>query len=430
MATRYIKCPLCSYKTKKEDNVERHIENRHKGYLRKHRYTAKELLFRERNSSNPNIGRCVVCGERVKWDEERGKYPRICDKSSCKTKLHKQHVKNTKEKYGVEYRLQKPEYQRKLLLRHRDSKEYIWSDKSHKFVVLGNVEHKLIQRLDKTNAVKPKDLECPASFEITYKTPDGKKHNHYPDFYIKSLNLIISCKDGLKNPNTHPGFKKDRLKNLCEYREILNNTEHNYVQIEGENEVDEINDILKTVKKTVRSGGRYVMPPRIDFMLYKESFDELSYDNFNINANYMLIGLKDDKPIYILLAEDLLDNNNLYHFDGDNLLLIDGEKILENLNMYCVNLESIDMTINIFNVYNNLSMFENKTMIDIVAYEYGIPSEYDLKDKIETIIDYLNIYGNEITYHEYIEKFDKDMESLGNKIEGSDMEWLEKKISQ
>lgn len=411
---RNIHCPLCSYKSKNEDRVVSHIKSIHKRELNKKGFTAKELLYRDRNKDNPNIGQCVECGDEVEWDESKERYPRLCDKSSCKRIAHNRHKKNTKEKYGVEYRLRDPKYQKKMLKNHKDAKKYQWSNNGPEFIVVGSVEYELLKKIDKENLLDPKKISAPADFNISYKTPDGKKHNHFPDFFVKDLNLIISCKDGLKNPNTHPGFKKDRLKNLCEYREILNNTDYNYVQIEGKEEIKKISSILKSVKKSVRANSRYVMPPRIDFVMYNESPSE----GVHIELNYLLIGLRNEAPVFFLLSRDILNSKELYHFNGEDLLIVDGDNILEEFNFYCVDLQETDNSIDILKMYDDLHSFKGETMIDIISYYLGIPNEYSLSEKIETVID--NVGGEEslITYKDYKDEFDEKLRELSEEEKG------------
>ncbi|MFW6015199.1 MAG: hypothetical protein ACOCRK_02030 [bacterium] len=419
---RNIQCPLCSYKSKNETMVESHIKSTHRGYLNKKGYTAKELLYRARNSDNPNIGKCIECGDDVKWDKTKEKYPRICDKKSCKNKAHNKHKENTKNKYGVEYRLRDPKYQRMMLKNHKDSKKYEWSNNGKVFDVVGNIEYELLEKIDRLNLLDYKDIQAPADFNIMYRTPDGKKHNHFPDFYVKSLNLIISCKDGLENPNTHPGFKKDRLKNLCEYRTILNDTDYNYVQIEGKEDIKKIESILKAVKKSVRANSRYVMPPRIDFVMYNESPEMI---DLSIDLNYLLIGLKDDLPVFFMLSRDILDSTELYHFNGKDLLVFDGESILNDLNFYCIDLQHTENTIDALKIYNNLGTFKNESMIDIVAYFLGVPGEYTLKEKIESVIDNVGGESSFILYREYLEDFDKKINGLENHISEDIPKWID-----
>lgn len=405
---RYEHCPVCDFKSKDRDELAAHIEKTHPDVLKNKGFTAKQFLYHDRNSHNNNIGQCVECGREVEWDESRERYPRLCGSQSCKKRAHKRHKRNTKKKHGVEYRMNDPEFQREKLLKNRpNAKEYEWSRGSHSFVVLSEVEYKLLETLDKSTRLKAEDIQAPAEFVIEYKTPDGKKHQHYPDCYIEPLNLIISCKDSLENPNTHPNMKKDRLKNICEYRSILNNYEYNFLQVEGKKEVDEVPDLLKEVSNTVKRGGRYIVPPRVDVVMYNES------PGYRHPIHYIIIGLDSEgRPISLFLAEDILEKLQFYHMTGKNIVIVDGENVVEKMDCLIADLTQHSRSIDIMNLYNNLELFQGKTMIDLVSYQWGVPIDYELSEKIEIIIDMLGGEKALEEYEEYITNYDEVIENF------------------
>ena len=65
---------------------------------------------------------------------------------------------------------------------------------------------------------------------------------------------------------------KDRKKNIAIFKEILDNWNFNYVQVEGEKEVKALDSTFLTIEKLTKK-GRVVIPPRIDFaLLYSEGW--------------------------------------------------------------------------------------------------------------------------------------------------------------
>jgi hypothetical protein len=209
------------------------------------------------------------------------KYKPICDNEICIRSARERYESNMVEVHGTHNLAATVNGQINMQRGRSIAKEYIWED-GNISTVLGNVELAVMGALE-DYGIQSNDAYTPAPFIIHYKIPgEDRSRTHYPDIFVESLNLIISCKDGLENPNRSPHFKKDRLKNLCEYMSILNTTTYNYVQIEGHEGVKDIPDILDTVSK-MSNNSRYVVPPRIDFMLYGENYNTKYSNRIVIN---------------------------------------------------------------------------------------------------------------------------------------------------
>ncbi|MGL5315011.1 MAG: hypothetical protein ACRC92_17290 [Peptostreptococcaceae bacterium] len=237
--------------------------------------TDKQIAFHKRNDKrNPNVGKCRQCGRQTEWLEDRGKYRLLCGSQECKDKEAERYKENIMRVHGTDNLMKDMDYQKtKLMANRRIAKVYRWgSSPNNTYNVLSTLEFKVLEVLDKRCKMRCEGVFAPAPFVMEYKL-DGEKESkqHIPDIYVEDLNLIISVKDGLDNPNTHPSFKKDRLKSLCEYRHILNNTNYNFLQVEGLQDLQNLQRVVDKIKKMKNINSRYISPPRIDFFLYGET---------------------------------------------------------------------------------------------------------------------------------------------------------------
>lgn len=265
-----MKCPFCAESVKEENDLEMHIEMKHDNELEGK--TPKQIIYHEKNKyKNKNIGICS-CGKPKAWNESKNKYEHFCGSEEHNAKLRQEYENNMMTTYGTANPAELPEHQ-VAMMEGRSIAKRIQYGKTE-FVVLSEVEAETLRQLQKLNFPES-DLEAPSlSVNIPYEMPpDYKKRNHIPDIFVKSLNLLISCKDSVDNPNMHPNFKKDRFKSLYQYQAILNNTEYNFIQVEGVEDAKNIPMYIAHVKKAHSSKSRYVIPPRVDcFVLMNESF--------------------------------------------------------------------------------------------------------------------------------------------------------------
>lgn len=285
--------------------------------------TDKQKAFLERNKYRKNIGNCVICKKPTTWNEEKGRYDRFCS-DACVKKYVEIRNKRVLDKYGTTNLASIPEFQKDKLMANRGiAKTYTFKDGGRK-IVLSNIEYKILEYLDNAGYTS-EDIEAPASIVIPYKF-EGKNLNHIPDIFVRPLNLIISGKDGLDNPNMSPHFLKDRKKNIAIFKEILDNYNLNYVQVEGEKEVKALESTMLTIQKLMKKNGRVVIPPRIDFALYSESMRHIQHDdamlryfkNFVVyNRNGVLTGFFIDDCIYYGTVYTRV-NNMLIGFDTKN----------------------------------------------------------------------------------------------------------------
>lgn len=270
---------------------------------------------------------CVVCKKKVAtWNDKTMKYGRICDSEACRKAYVAGRNENVEKVHGTSNLAADPEYQKTKLLPNRGiAKEYTFENGDVK-ICIGKVELATVEKLDELG-FDSKDVFVPAPFTITYFNPKTKKKSfHIPDIYIKSLDLIISVKDGMDNPNNHPNMEKDRLKSLLEYVAIVDDTNHNYMQIEG---MSDILNLEARINSCVSGGHRFLIPPRIDLsqLIGESLLTNMSDNSINeISSKYNTISL--------YITTDLSDVILNLHF---NILGSDMNK------GYCVDLVEHDI---------------------------------------------------------------------------------------
>lgn len=350
-----------------------------------------KIVYDKYKGYDENPPKCRICGiNPTPWNAENNKYKPICSDPRCIATAEEQYAGNMIRVHGTANLAATREGQMKMQAGRSIAKEYIWADGTT-MTVLGSIELKTLAALEEYG-ITSDDVTAPAHFIIKYKIPgENENRTHYPDIFIKSLNLIISCKDGLENPNKSPHFKKDRLKNLCEYMSILNTTTYNYVQIEGHEGVKDISDILDTVSKMSKN-SRYVVPPRIDFMLYGENehlldtiyFHAIVDDNSEIILPYISIKkysssgfiIIDNKPVYI-------DISNIYNDSKMKILTVEIH-IADKMNFLNMITPSNIMTFSIGNIYQLLNLILNDDKDVGIHINEGVPV------KVLNVLDHMS----------------------------------------
>ena len=289
--------------------------------------TEKQKAFHERNKYRKNIGNCVICKKPTSWNEEKGRYDRFCS-DACVKKYVEIRNKRVLDKYGTTNLASIPEFQKDKLMANRGiAKTYTFKDGGRK-IVLSNIEYQILEYLDGAGYTS-EDIEAPASVVIPYRF-EGKNLNHIPDIFVRPLNLIISGKDGLDNPNMSPHFLKDRKKNIAIFKEILDNYNFNYVQVEGEKEVKALESTMITIQKLMKKNGRVVIPPRIDFALYSEGFfSGPKVDHKLRNVNFPCFVLENNNGAYS--AYIARDYDGIVYYVTDNGIML-GMNALDSKN--------------------------------------------------------------------------------------------------
>ncbi len=211
---RLFKCPFCDRKFNKADLVN-HVGDDHDDMIPEN-YSAFRVVYDYLHMNK--VFKCVICGKPTDWNEEKGKYNRLCNNKACKKAYAKLHANSG---FGS------ADVQAQLLAKRKISGKYTMSDGEEK-TYTGSYEKKCLEFLDKIIKVKSEDIQVPGIvLEYEY---NGTKHNYLSDFFYIPYNLIIEVKDGGDNPNRREMIEY-REKTLAKEKFIINETKYNYLRL-------------------------------------------------------------------------------------------------------------------------------------------------------------------------------------------------------
>lgn len=239
------KCPYCDKRFVRA-KLHIHIQNEHEDLIPEG-YTALRVAFNTINHKTE--GHCIMCGAVTDWNEDKGRYERLCNNPKCHEAYKKMVAERTKKKYGTERLQTDPEYaeyvQRKALAGRKMHGEYKFAD-GGVIEYFGSYEKKFLQFMDQIMHCKSEDILAPApSIKYIY---NGEQHLYIPDFYYIPYNLIIEIKDGGSNPNNHPHRTgEDELKLRCKEEAIRQLNEFSYVRVVN-NDFSQVLSIMAVLK--------------------------------------------------------------------------------------------------------------------------------------------------------------------------------------
>ena len=239
------KCPYCEGRFTRA-KLHIHIQEKHEDLIPEG-YTALRVAFNTIN--NKTEGHCIICGNVTDWNEDKGRYERLCNDPKCHEAYKKMVAERTKKKYGTERLQTDPEYaeyvQRKALAGRKMHGEYTFAD-GGKIEYFGSYERKFLQFMDQVMHCESEDILAPAP-SIKYQY-EGKTHLYIPDFYYIPYNLIIEIKDGGSNPNNHPHRTgEDELKLRAKEEAIRQLNEFSYVRVVN-NDFSQVLSIMAVLK--------------------------------------------------------------------------------------------------------------------------------------------------------------------------------------
>ena len=274
---RKYKCPYCEQKFERT-KLHIHIQNKHEELIPEE-YTALRVAFNTIN--NKTEGHCIMCGKVSDWNEDKGRYERLCNDPKCHEAYKRMAAERNKKKYGTERLQSDPRYaeevQRKALQGRRIAGKYKFPD-GGEIDYLGAYERRLLEFMDKVMKCKSEDIAAPGP-TIKYMYQD-KEHLYISDFYYIPYNLIIEVKDGGDNPNTNPalrGYKTERQE--AKEAAVKATGKYNYVR-QTNNDFSQIMSIMAVLKYNLQNEC-YDPIIKINEMALQEQLNQTKYTTIN-----------------------------------------------------------------------------------------------------------------------------------------------------
>lgn len=266
MARRY-KSPFDSKSFTSVKELENYVEKKYKDKVPKeYKGDIEHYLYDYRNGK----GTCRICGYPTEWDKEKKKYKILCEANfmnrfrnlfrgklnTCQEIMRKYYLENIKKKYDTDNLMNSIEYQNMLLQNRRIAK--VVHFKGNEMTVIGSYEALFVQICDKV-LTKKDDLVAPGptvhwSDRITVK-------QHITDFYIKSIDCVVSIKDEGFGNEDNPKVKKKRKDDAYKFQGILKDKRKfkSVIELAGKEEIKRFKDIYKEIKD---SKERYIIYPK------------------------------------------------------------------------------------------------------------------------------------------------------------------------
>lgn len=226
---RRYKCMYCT-KSYERAKLVNHIDKVHEDMIPEG-YAASRLVFNMINKKDH--GTCTICGKESPWNEEKGRYDRICTNPECKKKYIKMTEERLQKARGItkQQMLNDPEFQEKMLANRGISGKYKFQDGTYK-TYTGTYEKKFLEFLDVFLHVDPADIYAPGPV-IEYEY-EGEKHKWITDFYYEPYNLVFDIKDGGENPNNR-SMVHYRAKQIEKEKAIKKLNKYNYIRLTDNN---------------------------------------------------------------------------------------------------------------------------------------------------------------------------------------------------
>ena len=206
-----------------------HIDKMHEDMIPEG-YTALRITFNVVN--NKEKGSCIICKQETAWNENKGRYERLCGRKECAEAYKNMAHKRNQDIYGTDDPTQDPRYkeeiQKRALARRKIAGSYRFSD-GGTVEFVGQYERKLLEFMDKVMHINSCDIVSPGP-SIIYKF-EGVDHLYMPDFLYIPYNLIIEVKDGGSNPDKNPTRTVSREKTIAKEEAIIKQGKYNYLRL-------------------------------------------------------------------------------------------------------------------------------------------------------------------------------------------------------
>lgn len=234
-----MRCPVCNRMFASESAWCSHVSVKHPDYIQPG-FTVRQALYHlqveTRFKRRCEGGRCAVCGRPTAWNEQGGKYCRLCGSTECRKEYSKQH--------GTE----SDEQQRRMLSNRSITHEYNYDGTILEYS--SSLEFDAIKWFAAIHW--PADdilMPSPHTYKYSYQNDNDRTAVHAelrsytPDIFIPSLYIEIEVKS---HTNGHHKIQDiDRVKEAAKDKMMLGLKKVNYVKIVDK----DYKDLIAMIKK-------------------------------------------------------------------------------------------------------------------------------------------------------------------------------------
>lgn len=280
---RTYKNPFGSERFKSVSELEKYVKKYHKNEIPKeYKGDLEHYLFDYRNDFKG--GKCQVCGAPTEWDKRTKRYKVLCEPitvkrllkdpyrtaktfiknkgNSCSDIARKQYIDNIRSKHNTDNLMKDEDYQ-KMLLNHKKSAKKV-NYKGNEFIVVGSYEELFVQECNRILTRKD-DLESPGPTIKYYNRVKKREAFTIWDFYIKSIDTVISIKDEGYNKTTQMVVNK-RIQDVDKFNSAIGKY-FGVIELNGRQEIRKFKSIYKKILHAKKSGHE-------NFILYPNYYDE------------------------------------------------------------------------------------------------------------------------------------------------------------
>lgn len=241
----------------------------------------EQYLYDYRNGK----GHCQVCGAPTAWNDEKKRYEILCKPgyvngmkiepngkvNTCFEVWRKRYVNNIKNKYGKENLMEDIDYINMLLANRKIAK--VTKFKNKEITVIGSYELEFVNQCNKVLS-KESDLHAPGP-EISYTVyGENLAKRTIVDFYIKSIDAIISIKDAGYHNEDHESIKNKRKVDAYKFYHMIHNKKRYrcVLELNGMEEIKDFPNLYKKIKEFFHNNPkeRYIKYPFYYFDYIKE----------------------------------------------------------------------------------------------------------------------------------------------------------------
>lgn len=239
---RKYTCPDCSSIYYNYEQLCQHVKKIHGDNIPPNS-SVNQYIY---DGTHPSRPKCRTCKTNTTaWNEGKMHYEWFCS-DHCR-------------KIAVD-RLKNPAYQRKMLLGRSISGEYKFDDGGTRPFV-GSYAEDFLRHCDTELKIRSDEIDGEVdNLGIQYLF-EKEKCFYVADYYMKEYNLIIEIKDGGDNPNTHPGFAPNRIREKAKDEAVVKSKKYNYIKIVNKEyyDFDKLIEYFRSLNTTNQSDKKPII---------------------------------------------------------------------------------------------------------------------------------------------------------------------------